>query len=49
MAIGIIIFDGPDGVGKTTLINHIKKANPNAYYMHLRVHKNMKLNTHSIS
>ena len=43
MAIGIIIFDGPDGVGKTTLINHIKKANRNAYYMHLRVHKNMKL------
>ena len=43
MSIGIIIFDGPDGVGKTTLINHIKKANPNAYYMHLRVHKNMKL------
>ena len=25
MSIGIIIFDGPDGVGKTTLINHIKK------------------------
>jgi len=22
---GIIIFDGPDGVGKTTLINYIKK------------------------
>tara|TARA_R110000751_G_scaffold27306_1_gene72123 strand:- start:147 stop:719 length:573 start_codon:yes stop_codon:yes gene_type:complete len=43
MSVGIIIFDGPDGVGKTTLINHIKKDNLNSYYMHLRVHKNMKL------
>ena len=43
MSIGIIIFDGPDGVGKTTLINHIKKMYSNSYYMHLRVHKNMKL------
>ena len=43
MSIGIIIFDGPDGVGKTTLINHIKKMYNNSYYMHLRVHKNMKL------
>ena len=34
MAIGIIIFDGPDGVGKTTLHHPIKKANPHAYYMH---------------
>jgi thymidylate kinase len=43
MSIGIVIVDGPDGVGKTTLINHIKKNNPNSYYMHLRVHKDMKL------
>ena len=40
---GIIIFEGPDGVGKTTLINHIRKKFDNSYYMHLRVHKNMKL------
>ena len=39
----ILIFEGPDGVGKTTLINHIKKKFKNSYYMHLRVHKNMKL------
>lgn len=39
----ILIFDGPDGVGKTTLINYIKKKYNNSYYMHLRVHKNMKL------
>ena len=31
MSIGIIIFDGPDGVGKTTLINHIKKMYNNSY------------------
>ena len=40
---GIIIFEGPDGVGKTTLINYIRKKYDNSYYMHLRVHKNMKL------
>ena len=39
----ILIVEGPDGVGKTTLINHIKKKNKNSFYMHLRVHKNMKL------
>ena len=40
----IIIFEGPDGVGKTTLINYIKEEfGKDAYYMHLRVHKNMKL------
>jgi len=39
----IIIFEGPDGVGKTTLINHFKKEFKNSYYMHLRVHKDMKL------
>ena len=35
----IIIFEGPDGVGKTTLINHIRKEFNDSYYMHLRVHK----------
>jgi thymidylate kinase len=39
----IIIFEGPDGVGKTTLINHFRKEFKNSYYMHLRVHKDMKL------
>lgn len=39
----IIIFEGPDGVGKTTLIKYIKENYENTYYMHLRVHKNMKL------
>ena len=39
----IIIFEGPDGVGKTTLINHIRKEFNDSYYMHLRVHKDMKL------
>src|SRR6056300_1129132 len=39
----IIIFEGPDGVGKTTLVNHIKNKYKNSYYMHLRVNKNMKL------
>ena len=40
----IVIFEGPDGVGKTTLIKHIKEQyGKDAYYMHLRVHKDMKL------
>tara|TARA_R100001015_G_C4621020_1_gene178127 strand:+ start:177 stop:740 length:564 start_codon:yes stop_codon:yes gene_type:complete len=39
----ILIFEGPDGVGKTTLINYIKERHRNPFYMHLRVHKNMKL------
>ena len=43
----ILIFEGPDGVGKTTLINHIRKKYDNSYYMHLRVHKNMKLMAYS--
>ena len=34
---GIIVFEGPDGVGKTTLINHIRKKYDNSYYMHLNV------------
>ena len=38
----ILIFEGPDGVGKTTLINYIKERHRNPFYMHLRVHKNMK-------
>ena len=39
----ILIVEGPDGVGKTTLINYIKERHKNSFYMHLRVHKNMKL------
>jgi thymidylate kinase len=39
----ILIVEGPDGVGKTTLINYIKDRYKNSFYMHLRVHKNMKL------
>ena len=39
----ILIFEGPDGVGKTTLINYIKQKHKNSFYMHLRVHKNMEL------
>ena len=39
----ILIVEGPDGVGKTTLINKIKEKFKNNFYMHLRVHKNMKL------
>jgi len=39
----ILIVEGPDGVGKTTLINYIKEKHKNSFYMHLRVHKNMKL------
>ena len=40
----IVIFEGPDGVGKTTLIKYIKEQyGKDAYYMHLRVHKDMKL------
>ena len=34
----ILIFEGPDGVGKTTLINYIKR-HKNSFYMHLRVIK----------
>ena len=39
----ILIVEGPDGVGKTTLLNRIKEKFKNNFYMHLRVHKNMKL------
>ena len=40
----ILILEGPDGVGKTTLANTFKKIyRKKVYYMHLRVHKNMKL------
>jgi len=40
----IYILEGPDGVGKTTLANKIKKIyGKEVYYLHLRVHKNMKL------
>ena len=40
----IIILEGPDGVGKTTLANTFKEIyKKKVYYMHLRVHKNMKL------
>jgi GTPase SAR1 family protein len=39
----ILIFEGPDGVGKTTLINYFKKKVQKPFYMHLRVHKNMLL------
>ena len=35
----ILIFEGPDGVGKTTLINYIKQKHRNSFYMHLRVIK----------
>jgi thymidylate kinase len=43
----IIIFEGPDGVGKTTLINHIRKEYDNSYYMHLRVHKEYEIMAYS--
>jgi len=40
----IIILEGPDGVGKTTLSNEIKKIyGKEVFYMHLRVHNDMKL------
>jgi len=40
----INILEGPDGVGKTTLANKIKEIyGRKVFYMHLRVHKNMKL------
>ena len=39
----ILIVEGPDGVGKTTLINRIRKRFNNNFYMNLRVHKNMLL------
>ena len=39
----ILVVEGPDGVGKTTLINRIKERYKDNFYMHLRVHKNMKL------
>jgi len=39
----IIILEGPDGVGKTTLANEIKTIyGKEVYYLHLRVHKDMK-------
>ena len=43
----ILIVEGPDGVGKTTLINYIKERHKNSFYMHLRVHKNMKFMAYS--
>ena len=40
----IVILEGPDGVGKTTLANTFKEIyKKKVYYMHLRVHKYMKL------
>ena len=40
----IVILEGPDGVGKTTLANQFKEIKEKkVFYMHLRVHKNMKL------
>ena len=40
----IIILEGPDGVGKTTLAKEIKKKyGKEVFYLHLRVHKDMKL------
>jgi len=39
----IIILEGPDGVGKTTLAKKFKELYPNSYYIHLRVHNNMEL------
>ena len=40
----IVILEGPDGVGKTTLANQFKEIREKkVFYMHLRVHKNMKL------
>ena len=39
----IIILEGPDGVGKTTLAKKFKELYSESYYIHLRVHKNMEL------
>ena len=39
----IIILEGPDGVGKTTLAKKFKELYPDSYYIHLRVHNDMKL------
>ena len=40
----IYILEGPDGVGKTTLAKKIKEIEgKKVFYMHLRVHKNMRL------
>ena len=40
----IYVLEGPDGVGKTTLAKKIKEIyGKKVFYMHLRVHKNMRL------